>query len=216
VNIPFHHVASSASIQHPTRFEPPRTLHCGVADRSAGRLDDYGGELLSRLVADEELILQLVLSSAPIAPTTTRRSFKETLRFLGVILYGPRYRFSDVGEFLTQAGCFLDDPVGCDRNVPYMNPQCLFSLHERPPMTFELLQPQQPRTENFSRASVDVLSGFETTDDFETAANPTALRTELQVYVTCSKIVDSLRPNSQASETSTYFFLETRTRYASN
>ncbi|PZD31108.1 hypothetical protein A1F97_09928 [Pyrenophora tritici-repentis] len=82
---------------------------------------------------------------------------------------------------MTQAGCYLDDPVGCDRNVPYMNPQCLFSLHERPPMTFELLPLQQPHIDNFAQASLDVLSGFETTDDLELSANPTALRTELKV-----------------------------------
>jgi hypothetical protein len=52
-------------------------------------------------------------------------------------------------------------------------------------MTFDLLQQlqQQPEVDNFSRASLDVLSGFETTDDFELSANPTALRTELKVYV---------------------------------
>jgi hypothetical protein len=179
-----NHVASSISTQHAIRFEPPRTLHYGIADTPAGRLDDYGGELLQRLVADDELILQFVLSSAAIAPTTGKKLLKDSLQYLGVTIYGPRRRFSDVGDFMTQAGCYLDDPVGCDRNVPYMNPQCLFSLHEQPPMTFDLLQQlQQPEVDNFSRASLDILSGFETTDDFELSANPTALRTELKVYV---------------------------------
>jgi hypothetical protein len=179
-----HHVASSISTQHAIRFEPPRTLHYGIADMPVGRLDDYGGELLQRLVADNELILQFVLSSAAIAPTTEKKLLNDALQYLGVTVYGPRRRFSDVGDFMTQAGCYLDDPVGCDRNVPYMNPQCLFSLHERPPMTFDLLQQlQQPEVDNFSRASLDVLSGFETTDEFELSANPTALRTELKVYV---------------------------------
>jgi hypothetical protein len=178
-----HHVASSISTQHAIRFEPPRTLHYGIVDTPAGRLDDYGGELLQRLVADDELILQFVLSSAAIAPTTEKKLLKDSLQYLGVTIYGPRRRFSDVGDFMTQAGCYLDDPVGCDRNVPYMNPQCLFSLHEPPPMTFDLLQQlQHPEVDNFSRASLDVLSGFETTDDFELSANPTALRTELKVH----------------------------------
>jgi hypothetical protein len=182
IKAPLHRVASPIPIQHPVRFEPPRTLYCGIADTPSGRLDDYGGELLCRLVADDELILQYVLSSTPIAPTTDRKSFQNTSQFLGVTIYGPRSRFSDVGDFMTQAGCYLDDPVGCDRNVPYMNPQCLFSLHEPPQMTYELQPLQHPHISNFTRASLDILSGFETTDDLELSAHPTALRTELKLH----------------------------------
>lgn len=115
---------------------------CGVADAPIGRLDDFAGELLLRLVDDDDLILQFLLPSTPITPAAERKSAKNASKFLGVIIYGPRCRLNDVGDFMTQAGCYLDDPVGCDRNVPYMNPQCIFSLHEQPPMTFELLQPQ--------------------------------------------------------------------------
>jgi hypothetical protein len=191
VNIPLHHVASPVLTQHPLHFEPPRTLCCGGVDTPVGRLDDYGGELLLRLVADDELVLQFVLSSAPIAPITEKKLPKDASQFLGVTIYGPRRRFSDVGDFMTKAGCYLDDPVGCDFDVPYMNPQCLFSFHERPPMTFELLQPQHPHMENFARASLDILSGFETTDGLELSANPTALRTELKMYVICREIGES-------------------------
>ncbi|EUC41874.1 hypothetical protein COCMIDRAFT_53050, partial [Bipolaris oryzae ATCC 44560] len=168
--------------QHPIHFEPPRTLRCGVADAPVGRLDDFAGELLLRLVDDDDLILQLLLSSTPIAPAAERKSAKKASKFLGVIIYGPRCRLNDVGDFMTQAGCYLDDPVSCDRNVPYMNPQCLFSLHEQPPMTLELLQPQQPHIHDYSRASLDVLSGFETTDDLELSNTPTALCTELKLH----------------------------------
>jgi hypothetical protein len=50
-------------------------------------------------------------------------------------------------------------------------------------MTFELSPLQQPHIDNFTRASFDILSAFETTDDLELSANPTALRTELKLYV---------------------------------
>jgi hypothetical protein len=181
VNVPLRHVTSHASIQHPIRFEPPRAIQYGVNNTPVGTLDDYAGELVLRLVADDELILQFLLSSTPLSPTAEPKLPKTGPRFLGVIVYGPRCRLNDVGDFMTQAGCYLDDPVGCDRNVPYLNPQCLFSLHERPPMTYELLQPQQPHIDNFARASLDILSGFETTDDLEASVTPTALRTELKL-----------------------------------
>ncbi|KAJ6200143.1 SNF2 family N-terminal domain-containing protein [Bipolaris maydis] len=182
VNVSLHHLTSDVSPQHSIYFQPPRTLSCAVADAPVGLLDDFAGELLLRLVDDDDLILQFLLSSTPIASATERKSAnKNSSKYLGVILYGPRCRLGDVGDFMTQAGCYLDDPVGCDRNVPYMNPQCLFSLHEQPPMTFDLLQPRQLYIDNYSRASLDVLSGFETTDDLELSATPTALRTELKL-----------------------------------
>ncbi|CAN9079730.1 unnamed protein product [Alternaria alternata] len=49
-------------------------------------------------------------------------------------------------------------------------------------MTFGLLSLQQPHVGDFTRDSLDVLSGFETTDDFEPSAKPTALRTELKPH----------------------------------
>jgi hypothetical protein len=52
-------------------------------------------------------------------------------------------------------------------------------------MTYELQPLQHPHISNFTRASLDILSGFETTDDLELSAHPTALRTELKLYVIC-------------------------------
>ncbi|CAN9185696.1 unnamed protein product [Alternaria alternata] len=189
--MPPNHVASSLSIQDPIRFESPRTIRYGVGDAPAGWLDDYGGKLLGTLVADSELILQLVTLSTPVAPTTEKKTFKNALS-LGVIIYGPRYLFSHIGDFMTRAGCYLDDPIGCDRNVPYMNPQYLCSLQEEPSMTFELSQLQHTSVENFSRASLDVLSGFETTDDFDLSDTPTALRTKLKIFA--NAVTDEAQP----------------------
>ncbi|KAH3978576.1 hypothetical protein HBI24_114000 [Parastagonospora nodorum] len=182
LDVPLNHVASPASAQHSICFEPPRTIRYGVADTATGRLDEFGGKLLLRLVADDELILQFVLSPAPFAPIIGKQPHRDGAQFLGVIVYGPRCRSSDVGDFMTKAGCYLDDPVACDRNVPYMNPQCLFSLYEPAPMTFEMTKPREPRMDNFARPSLDVLSGFETTGHLEPSANPTALRTGLKMH----------------------------------
>jgi hypothetical protein len=211
VNMPPNHVASSLSIQGPIRFESPRTIRYGVGDAPAGWLDDYGGKLLGTLVADSELILQLVTLSTPVAPTTGKKTFKNALS-LGVIIYGPRYLFSHIGDFMTQAGCYLDDPVGCDRNVPYMNPQYLCSFHEEPSMTFELSQLQHSLVENSAQASRDILSGFETTEDLDLSDTPTALRTKLQMYVVCHERRNILTLAMKPSKTGTYFPSETRER----
>lgn len=174
---------SPTCTQDTVRFHPPRTLRHSVSDRPVGQVDDYGGTILFRLITDDELELQLALSPSPVITIADKKACKGNTQFLGIILYGPRRRFGDVGNFVNQSGCYPDDPVGCDRNVPYMNPQCLFSLQERPPMTFELSQPQQHSVEDFARTSLDILADFETTNSLELSASPTALRTNLQPYV---------------------------------
>ena len=209
-----HHATSLTPTPDAIRFEPPRTIFRDSANTPVARLDDFGGELLLRLAADDELVLQLSLFSAPIAPPAERRTLKSTFQYLGATIYGPKRRSGDVGDFLNQAGCYLDDPVGCDRNVPYMNPQCLFTLHETPPMTFDLLQSHELHIDSFSRTSLDVLSRFETTDEFELSASPTALRTELKEYVDLRGRVTPVDLRSKASETSPDFLPATRTRYA--
>ncbi|USP82246.1 hypothetical protein yc1106_09520 [Curvularia clavata] len=181
VRYPAHHVTPPASPERRIRFEQPRTICCGIFDTLGGQLDDYGAKLLQALVSDDELVLQLMLSPTALTPTTERKQPRDGTKFLGVIIYGPRRRLGDVAEFMAEASCYLDDPVDCDRNVPYMNPQCLFSLHEQPPMTLELSQPQRTHMDDFSRPSLDFLSGFETADDIKLSGNPTALRTELKL-----------------------------------
>lgn len=148
-----------------------------------GQLDSRVGEILRTLAADGELTLQLALSAFPIAAGPDTKPSQKATHFLGIIIYGPRHRFNDVGDFVTGCGCFLEDPVGCDRNVPYMNPQCLFSLHESPPMTFDLRHIQQQSMTDFTRTSADILAGFETTAHIHESADPAALRTTLKPYV---------------------------------
>jgi hypothetical protein len=164
-------------------FTPPRALHRGRDYLLIAQSDGRTGEILTRLHSDDELWLQLTLSAAPVAAAPEVKSFKGSAQFLGIIIYGPKSRLHDVGDFVTQCHCYLDDPFGCEHNVPYMNPQCLFTLRGYPQLTFDLPQPPQQSFTDFTRSSSDILEGFETTDHFEEAADPPALRTALQAYV---------------------------------
>jgi hypothetical protein len=164
-------------------FTPPQLLHrCSNAEL-VGQVDKTTGEILSRLAADDELQLQLTLSTSSVATESSAKPVATPLRFLGITIYGPRSRLNDVGDFISQCRCYLEDPFACDRNVPYMNPQCLVTLHRRPQMTFDLPQAQLQTITGFTQTSADVLKDFETTDCFEEAANPPALKTTLQAYV---------------------------------
>jgi hypothetical protein len=164
-------------------FTPPRSLHRRRDNVLAGQSDERMGEILSRLQSDDELQLHLILSTAPVAAAPEMKSSNGLAQFLGIIIYGPKSRLHDVGDFVSQCRCYLNDPFGCEQNVPYMNPQCLFTLRGSLQLTFDLPQPQQQSFVDFTRSSSDLLEGLETTDRFEEAADPPALRTALQTYV---------------------------------
>jgi hypothetical protein len=165
-------------------FDAPRSLRHATRHDVVAEVDSRVGQILHVLEADDELVLQLALSPSPIAAEPKAKLSRSRIQYLSIILYGPRNRLDDVGDFVTRCGCFLEDPIATDRNVPYMNPQCLFSLHEPPPMTYDLQQLHGQGIDDFTCTYANVLSKFETTASFEESATPTALRTELKMYVT--------------------------------
>jgi hypothetical protein len=44
---------------------------------------------------------------------------------MNAIIYGPREFSEGVGDFLAKSKMFLQDPLECDRDVPYLNPHLL-------------------------------------------------------------------------------------------
>lgn len=156
-------------------FEAPNILCRRNGGPLIGLLDDQNGKIVAALLADEELRLQLNLSKAPTASEPGNHPRKGTLGYLQIIVYGPKRCLNDVGDFVTQCGCFLDDPIGCEWNVPYINPQCLSSLYEQPIMTFDLSGAHPQDLQACKVSSSDVLAEFETLHQFAEARAPAAL-----------------------------------------
>jgi hypothetical protein len=93
---------------------------------------------------------------------------------LCVNVYGPRNMAEAVGEFFTDCGMHLQDPMHCDRDVVYCNPHllyndeepattltptCLFTAPDieqigKKPDLFELLRNEQPLPETDTPASL--------------------------------------------------------------
>lgn len=180
--LPASTVAPSVA-QEIVGFDPPRTLRYHTSEHVAGSLDNRLGAILDTLTGDGEIILQLTLSTSPLAPDLAPKVSRGATHFLRITIYGPKKMFSKLGEFVNKCGCYLEDPVDCDRNVPYMNPQLLSSIYENLPMTFDLPRLQPQNIGNFVRAPVDVLAGFETTISIDQSTDPTALSTSLKPYV---------------------------------
>ena len=67
--------------------------------------------------------------SKSIAKDKSQRSIVSTRNCsLSIIIYGPIELFEDIGSFFQDYDIFLQDPVGCERNVQYCNPHRLPSL----------------------------------------------------------------------------------------
>lgn len=170
------------STQETVIFTPPREIHRCIEGDLVGRLDNYLGEVLCRLTADDEFRLQLTLSETQLAFESSTRP-KGTVGFLGIIIYGPKGLSSDLSRFIAKCGYYLDDPIDCDRNVPYMNPHSLVSFYDEPSMTFDLPQARQQSPDDLMRTPLDILAGFETTGSLPESVTPSALCTDLKVYV---------------------------------
>ncbi|KAJ8114606.1 hypothetical protein OPT61_g3554 [Boeremia exigua] len=156
-------------------------LYHAVTGHLIGKADEHTGEILKRVLADSELVSQLTLRKDALVPNNEMKAKRSLVGYLSITIYGPRAYLSSVGDFMTQCGRNLEDPVGCDRNVPYLNPQCLFSLHENPPMTFDLSQSCHEELEDTTHYS-DILAGFETTDTLFETRTPDLLRTSLKPH----------------------------------
>ena len=95
------------------------------------------------------------------------------------IVYGPRRLFDSIGEFLESCNVFLQDPQGCDRNVPYRNPHRLSGLDRYAPMTLDSEAVVQGKQRNDCESSPNGLDECGCHQNLPLADNPFALQTTL-------------------------------------
>ena len=181
MNIPITAPSSTLALYNsapePAFLGPNSTIHRRVDGSVIGTLEDHASEVLAKLAADGQIELQLDYTTEE----SGKAQRKKAVCFFQVILYGPERLADDVGDFIIKCGYYLQDPSGCARNVPYLNPQRLSSLDGCFPMTFDLQQEQHYRIDEFTRAADDILTNFKTTEVLAQAETPCALRTELQM-----------------------------------
>lgn len=95
-----------------------------------------------------------------------------------VILYGPSNLSRDLGEFLDKCDIYLQDPLHCDFNVEYHNPQRLYSPLDQGCTTSQLAHIFDDRSQVYEDLT-DILSNFNAREDLEEYPNPSVLRTTL-------------------------------------
>ncbi|KAH8622166.1 hypothetical protein IG631_23272 [Alternaria alternata] len=111
-------------------FSPPNQLI--YKEACIGRFDDRNAEIL-RIIREDPLVeLQLMLTRVK------RPHQRGSLPSISAILYGPKWLSEDIGAFCQDSEIYLQDPLGCDRDVLYCNPHRISSDQGVCCTTFEL------------------------------------------------------------------------------
>lgn len=119
---------------------------------------------------------------APNPKAQEHRRKVHSIGLLSVIIYGPKSLADDLGNFLDACGICLQDPVGCDRNVPYLNPHRLSSMDENLPLTFQLAEAALQYIDAPVSPPSNLLAGLETTEALPMVETPHGLKTVLHPY----------------------------------
>lgn len=185
------------------KFESPRLFRVTEHPVVVGEINlDYlflTEALLEEPRLELQILCTLLVDPPPRATTNGRRprALGRTRRSsLNIILYGPADLSGPIFDFVQECNDHLDDetkiylqdPVGCDRNVPYCNPQRLPPLDSsRQDFTFDLagklLLPVH--TEELQPLP-ELLELLDSQEDLPEATQPPAISTALKRYVALS------------------------------
>ncbi|VUC30443.1 unnamed protein product [Clonostachys rosea] len=98
--------------------------------------------------------------------------------FASAILYGPMLLADYLGDFIDQCGLTLQEPYGCDYNVPYLNPHYLGALFQPRMMTYDIQRRRMSGLPKQAFSPNEFFAAFETQVHSE-QNTPSALKTEL-------------------------------------
>ncbi|EXJ71754.1 uncharacterized protein A1O5_05564 [Cladophialophora psammophila CBS 110553] len=115
-------------------FEPPNSLLLTPAGREFGCLEERTAKILATLAGESRVAFQIygyVTKRRANTKDAKGKSGQNDLQYLlNAIIYGPRELGQGIGDFLVKCKMFLQDPLGCDRDVPYLNPHLLSRTEE--------------------------------------------------------------------------------------
>lgn len=148
-----------------------------------GLLDERTRAVVQMLSDDPEVDLQFSCCISEMIGQSKKRKTASSSRIcLSIIIYGAVHLFEDVGAFLQSSGMFLQDPVGCNRNVIYRNPHRLSGLDPDAPMTCQNDAKPVVCSLDVNSNSVDFLARFESGDTLPETEGHLSLLTPLRKY----------------------------------
>ncbi|KAF1952458.1 hypothetical protein CC80DRAFT_552277 [Byssothecium circinans] len=148
---------------------------------SDGRFDEQGTAIIEALISDGAFEIQVSLSpleQALIRERLRKCTSQSNTLLASLIIYGPLEAFDAVGTFFQDCELYLQDPIGCDRNIPYHNPHRLTSPSSPPRMTFDFDSPSvHPKVTRLRHT--DLLDVLTSSMNLPEAQTPSLLRTPL-------------------------------------
>ncbi|KAI0110377.1 hypothetical protein GGR51DRAFT_510965 [Nemania sp. FL0031] len=176
-NLPIISIPTATFIDNPT-LVPAYLNENGIVQRSSdgacvGKLEDRALRCLFKLNEDQ-IEIQFMIRTATCQSDQNR--IEKAVAVASAIIYGPENLGDDAGDFLDRCYYILQDPFGCEYNVPYRNPHCLSTLFEVPRMTFELHNHDLGH-DKFTLSNS--LRALETAADLPEWPQPAALKTQL-------------------------------------
>ncbi|KAF4311501.1 SNF2-related protein [Botryosphaeria dothidea] len=139
-------------------------------------MDNHTAEAIVVLSEERGTLVQIMLVFTN--PTQSKQAVRA---FLDAIVYGPYGLFEDVGDFTQECNLYLQDPVGCICNLPYINPHRL-SKAEHPPMTYDFPRSYYRSNAYAPRDVSEFFANFESEETPDTVNTPAALRTQLHPH----------------------------------
>lgn len=180
---------------------------------NAGCLDPQSAEVMKVLSEDSTIETQiLILPSTVLLNGKRNQGNSKRIYSVSIIIYGPAEMFDDIGIFFQECGLYLQDPIGCDRNVTYCNPHRLSVPGDQVQLTFDLMQIRGDSSMHQLHKS-DSLDRLITTRELPELETPYLLRTQLlPYYLPIPWLLTIMLILAKAPEASTIFYDPTGAR----
>jgi hypothetical protein len=176
VNVTLENFTSPGRPNRPVRLHGQEILSMENKGK-VGHLHTKDAAVLGALHQQDSITLQCYCQGVRVSKNKTMH--------LSVIIYGPETVCQELVDFLKRCEAYLDrelflqDPIRCNWNVPYRNPQSLwFDDPDQTRMTHELEVHDAPEIETIDKPR-DILADLEACYDLPEASEPSALETPL-------------------------------------
>jgi SWI/SNF-related matrix-associated actin-dependent regulator of chromatin subfamily A3 len=167
-------------------FQKPNSLRRIDQDCLFGELDSHIAEIISSIDSKDGIRLQIYCRTINRRAAQGKKGSRKTREkecqyVMNTIIYGPENLHNNVGDYLAACRIYLQDPIDCDRNVQYSNPQFLCRAGGRV-MTYEFASLNAaPRVEKIISQD-DIFSQLSCDDYLSLTEAPDPINTTLYRY----------------------------------
>lgn len=144
------------------------------------------GKIFSNLLAEIGIVIQIYPNDTgrrQIPKTKESKNVEHRMSqgFINAIIYGPLKLCESVGNYLTQCGIFLQDPMQNDRDAAYKNPHILSRTEEVVLISELAIESSGTQARDFD--TQDLFSQLSKDDHLAFTEAPNAVITKLYPYV---------------------------------